>query len=69
MILYFNFISFVTQYEAARAWTMWEMKTAHLIPNEDTIKRGENDDFSLVSYIGRGVCFVNFYEVIVYMST
>lgn len=36
-----------TQYEAARAWTMWEMKTAHLIPNEDTIKRGENDDFSL----------------------
>ncbi|KAL8155775.1 hypothetical protein AgCh_000978 [Apium graveolens] len=57
-----------TQYEAARAWTMWEMKTAHLIPNEDTIKRGENDEFSLVSYIGSGVCFVHFYKVILYMS-
>lgn len=32
---------------------MWEMKTAHLIPNEETIKRGENDEFSLVSYFDR----------------
>ncbi|XP_076904148.1 proline iminopeptidase-like [Bidens hawaiensis] len=36
-----------TQYEAARAWTKWEMMTAHLIPNEETIKRGDNDAFSL----------------------
>lgn len=36
-----------TQYAAARAWTKWEMMTAHLIPNEENIKRGDDDQFSL----------------------
>ncbi|KAK7246666.1 hypothetical protein RIF29_41536 [Crotalaria pallida] len=36
-----------TQYAAARAWTKWEMMTAHLLPNEDNIKRGDDDYFSL----------------------
>ncbi|KAL8541679.1 hypothetical protein ACS0TY_002804 [Phlomoides rotata] len=36
-----------TQYAAARAWTKWEMMTAHLLPNEGTIKRGDNDEFCL----------------------
>ncbi|XP_022984887.1 proline iminopeptidase [Cucurbita maxima] len=36
-----------TQYAAARAWTKWEMMTAHLLPNEENIKRGEDDKFSL----------------------
>ncbi|KAB2600689.1 proline iminopeptidase [Pyrus ussuriensis x Pyrus communis] len=35
------------QYAAARAWTMWEMMTAHLLPNNENIKRGEDDKFSL----------------------
>ncbi|ONH92132.1 hypothetical protein PRUPE_8G157100 [Prunus persica] len=35
------------QYAAARAWTMWEMMTAHLFPNNDNIKKGEDDKFSL----------------------
>ncbi|ESR35926.1 hypothetical protein CICLE_v10030436mg [Citrus x clementina] len=38
-----------TQYAAARAWTKWEMMTAHLLPNEENIKRGEDDIFSLVT--------------------
>ncbi|MFS7979353.1 putative prolyl aminopeptidase [Helianthus anomalus] len=37
-----------TRYEAARAWTKWEMMTAHLIPNDETIKKGDSDEFSLV---------------------
>ncbi|KAM3694768.1 hypothetical protein ACB098_07G079500 [Castanea mollissima] len=36
-----------TQYAAARAWTKWEMMTAHLLPNEENIKRGDDDKFSL----------------------
>ncbi|OWM63713.1 proline iminopeptidase isoform X1 [Punica granatum] len=36
-----------TQYAAARAWTTWEMMTAHLHPNEENIKRGDDDKFSL----------------------
>ncbi|WCJ40020.1 proline iminopeptidase [Euphorbia peplus] len=36
-----------TQYAAARAWTKWEMMTAHLLPNEENIKRGDDDIFSL----------------------
>nr|KYP48476.1 Proline iminopeptidase [Cajanus cajan] len=36
-----------TQYAAARAWTKWEMMTAHLLPNEDNIKKGDDDYFSL----------------------
>ncbi|KAK9097116.1 hypothetical protein Sjap_022613 [Stephania japonica] len=36
-----------TQYTAARAWTKWEMMTAHLLPNEENIKRGDDDKFSL----------------------
>lgn len=42
-----------TQLAAAKAWTTWEMMTAHLIPSEENIKRGDDDDddddFSLVS--------------------
>ncbi|KAF6136787.1 hypothetical protein GIB67_020109 [Kingdonia uniflora] len=34
---------------AARAWTKWEMMTAHLLPNEDNIKKGDDDKFALVS--------------------
>ncbi|XP_047256101.1 proline iminopeptidase-like [Capsicum annuum] len=37
-----------TQYAAARAWTKWEMMTAHLLPNKENIKRGYDDHFSLV---------------------
>jgi len=36
-----------TQYAAARAWTKWEMETAHLLPNEENIKKGDDDVFSL----------------------
>lgn len=36
-----------TQYAAARAWTKWEMMAAHLLPNEDMIKKGDDDYFSL----------------------
>ncbi|XP_047983332.1 proline iminopeptidase [Salvia hispanica] len=36
-----------TQYAAARAWTKWEMMTAHLLPNEATAGRGEDDKFCL----------------------
>ncbi|KAL7157009.1 hypothetical protein ABFS83_02G048500 [Erythranthe nasuta] len=36
-----------TQYAAARAWTKWEMMTAHLLPNEVTAKRGDDDEFCL----------------------
>ncbi|CAL4894326.1 unnamed protein product [Urochloa decumbens] len=35
------------QIEAAKRWTMWEMMTAHLIQNNDNVKRGEDDKFSL----------------------
>nr|KJB47818.1 hypothetical protein B456_008G043200 [Gossypium raimondii] len=35
------------QYAAARAWTKWEMMTAHLLPNDENIKRGDDDYFSL----------------------
>ncbi|CAO2815839.1 unnamed protein product [Amaranthus hypochondriacus] len=33
-----------TQLAAAKAWTTWEMMTAHLIPSEENIKRGDDDD-------------------------
>ncbi|XP_058080298.1 proline iminopeptidase [Magnolia sinica] len=36
-----------TQYAAAKTWTKWEMSTAHLHPNEDNIKKGDDDAFSL----------------------
>lgn len=36
-----------TQYAAARAWTRWEMMTAHLHPNDENIKKGDDDKFSL----------------------
>lgn len=36
-----------TQYAAARAWTKWEMMTAHLLQNEENIKKGDDDYFSL----------------------
>ncbi|CAL5358178.1 unnamed protein product [Camellia sinensis] len=32
---------------AARVWTKWELTTAHLLPNEDNIKKGDDDKFSL----------------------
>lgn len=34
---------------AAKIWTTWELMTAHLIQNEENVKRGEDDGFSLVS--------------------
>lgn len=37
----------IVQVEAAKRWTMWEMMTAQLIQNNDNIKRGEDDEFSL----------------------
>ncbi|CAA2984432.1 proline iminopeptidase [Olea europaea subsp. europaea] len=36
-----------TQYAASRAWTIWEMMTAHLIPNEVALQRGDDDEFCL----------------------
>ncbi|XP_059649190.1 uncharacterized protein LOC132295108 isoform X2 [Cornus florida] len=33
---------------AVRAWTKWEMMTAHLLPNEENIKKGDDDKFSLL---------------------
>ncbi|WZY84486.1 hypothetical protein YC2023_030870 [Brassica napus] len=36
-----------TQYAAARAWTKWEMVTAHLLPNDGNIQKAEDDKFSL----------------------
>lgn len=33
---------------AAKIWTTWELMTAHLIPNEANIKKGEDDTFNLV---------------------
>ncbi|KAJ0971810.1 hypothetical protein J5N97_019769 [Dioscorea zingiberensis] len=36
-----------TQVMAAKIWTTWELMTAHLIPNEENIKKGEDDRFNL----------------------
>ncbi|XXG56818.1 hypothetical protein AAC387_Pa03g4134 [Persea americana] len=36
-----------TQYAAAKIWTKWEMMTAHLLPNDENIKKGDSDTFSL----------------------
>ncbi|CAI5987334.1 unnamed protein product [Closterium sp. NIES-65] len=35
------------QVAAARHWTEWEMATSYLLPNEDSLKRGEDDKFAL----------------------
>ncbi|CAL9774886.1 unnamed protein product [Musa acuminata subsp. burmannicoides] len=35
------------QNSAAKIWTTWELMTAHLMQNEENIKRGEDDNFSL----------------------
>ncbi|CAL9128410.1 proline iminopeptidase [Musa troglodytarum] len=35
------------QISAAKIWTAWELMTAHLMQNEENIKRGEDDNFSL----------------------
>ncbi|CAM6012908.1 unnamed protein product [Sphagnum balticum] len=35
------------QISAAKAWTNWEMATSYLVPNEDSLRRGENDQFAL----------------------
>lgn len=32
---------------ASKAWTNWEMTTSYLLPNEESLKRGEDDKFSL----------------------
>ncbi|GMQ01281.1 hypothetical protein CsSME_00047975 [Camellia sinensis var. sinensis] len=42
-----NSVDLETQYAAARVWTKWELMTAHLLPNEDNIKKGDDDKFSL----------------------
>ncbi|RWR77932.1 proline iminopeptidase-like protein isoform X1 [Cinnamomum micranthum f. kanehirae] len=45
-LLYLTYrISF--QYAAAKIWTKWEMMTAHLLPNDENIKKGDSDAFSL----------------------
>jgi len=36
-----------TQLEAARHWTSWEMATSKLIPDEDYLKKADDDHFSL----------------------
>ncbi|XP_039121782.1 proline iminopeptidase isoform X1 [Dioscorea cayenensis subsp. rotundata] len=36
-----------TKLMAAKIWTTWELMTAHLIPNEANIKKGEDDTFNL----------------------
>ncbi|KAL7199586.1 hypothetical protein ACSBR2_021806 [Camellia fascicularis] len=47
-----------TQYAAARAWTKWELMTARLLPNEDNIKKGDDDKFSLglktITFVNKG---------------
>ncbi|XP_074584297.1 proline iminopeptidase [Curcuma longa] len=35
------------QIKAAKIWTTWELMTAHLLQNEENVKRGEDDIFSL----------------------
>ncbi|KAG0560264.1 hypothetical protein M758_10G161900 [Ceratodon purpureus] len=35
------------QLAAAKAWTNWEMATSHLVPDEKSLKRGENEEFAL----------------------
>lgn len=46
------------------------MRTAHLVPNEETIKNGEDDAFSLVSYFDNCMLlwFVYSYKAFVYVS-
>lgn len=36
------------QVMAAKIWTTWELTTAHLIPNEENIRKGADDNFALV---------------------
>ncbi|KAK8934019.1 Proline iminopeptidase [Platanthera zijinensis] len=36
-----------TKITAAKIWTTWELMTAHLIPNEENIDKGNDDKFSL----------------------
>ncbi|XP_042417659.1 proline iminopeptidase-like isoform X2 [Zingiber officinale] len=35
------------QIKAAKIWTTWELMTAHLLQNQENVKRGEDDIFSL----------------------
>uniref|UniRef100_A0A0C9S0R9 Proline iminopeptidase n=1 Tax=Wollemia nobilis TaxID=56998 RepID=A0A0C9S0R9_9CONI len=35
------------QNKAAKVWTKLEMVTSYLLPNEDSLKRGEDDEFAL----------------------
>ncbi|CAM6115901.1 unnamed protein product [Calypogeia fissa] len=35
------------QLAAAKAWTNWEMATSYLVPNVESLRRGENDRFAL----------------------
>ncbi|XP_074275838.1 proline iminopeptidase isoform X1 [Silene latifolia] len=48
-----------TQLAAAKAWTTWEMMTAHMMPNEENIKRGDDDKFSLAFARVENHYFVN----------
>lgn len=32
---------------AAKIWTTWELMTAHLVQNQENVKKGEDDNFSL----------------------
>ncbi|KAL7227491.1 hypothetical protein ACSBR1_022364 [Camellia fascicularis] len=53
-----NSVDLETQYAAARAWTKWELMTARLLPNEDNIKKGDYDKFSLglktITFVNKG---------------
>lgn len=45
----FSSLSFLySQLAAAKAWTNWEMEVAHLVRNEESVKRVENEKFTLV---------------------
>jgi len=46
--LFLRHVIMLVQVMAAKLWTTWELMTAHLIQNEENVKKGEDDSFSLV---------------------
>lgn len=46
-----------SQLAAAKAWTNWEMATSYLVPNDESLKRGENEKFALVRHFSPRSCF------------
>jgi hypothetical protein len=46
-----QFTEFIcSQLAAAKVWTNWEMEASHLVSNEESLKRSENEEFSLVHH-------------------